>query len=118
MGYDGSCQDNLHEVAGVAYRLFARPEEIEDGVQKQQADDHEQHADQYVQEDDIAQRVLGCRPVSLAQPDGYDGRRSDSHHRTERRGYVHQRQGDSESRDSQCSDTVTDEDAVDDVVER
>lgn len=118
MGDDRAGQDDLHEVAGIVDRLLARPEEVEDGVEEEQADGHEQSTDQHVQQHDVSQRILGGAPVSLAQPDGDDGGGADADHRAESRGDVHQRQGDGQSRDGQRPDAMTDEDAVDDVVER
>lgn len=56
--------------------------------------------------------------VALAQAHRNQRRGAHAHQRTERRGEVHQREGQRKARDGQRPDPVADEDAVDHVVER
>ena len=115
---DVAQEDNRHVVARIAYRRVAGSEEIEDRVEKQQRHQSERKTDYQIQHHHVAQNVLGRFIVALAQTHRHQRRGAHAHQRTERRGEVHQREGERQSRNGHRSDAQPDEDAVDHVVQR
>jgi len=111
-------QNDGHVFAGIADRGLAGPEEIEDRIEEQKRHEAERYADDQIEHQHIAQHPLGRFVVALAQAHRNQRRGAHAHQRTERRGEVHQREGQRKARDGQRPDPVADEDAVDHVVER
>ena len=115
---DVAQQNDGHVFAGIADRGLAGPEEIEDRIEEQKRREAECYADDQIEHQHIAQHPLGRFVVALAQAHRNQRRGAHAHQRTERRGEVHQREGQRKARDGQRPDPVADEDAVDHVVER
>ena len=115
---DVAQQDDGHVFAGIADRGLASPEEIEDRVEEQKRHETERYADYQIEHQHIAQHPLGRFVVALPQTHRDQRRGAHAHQRTERRGEVHQREGQRQARNGQRPDPVADEDAVDHVVER
>ena len=117
MRHDVSREYHPHEVAGVSDGRFARAEQIEQIVEEieSQKGEHQTHRD--VQQQDVAQNMLGGEFVAL--PETYRRQRGRTHsdHRAERRGQIHERHCEGQPRYSQRAHAVTDKDAVDHVVE-
>ena len=116
--YDVAHQDDRHVVAGVADRRLACPEEVEDRVEEEQGDQSEAESDDEVEHHDVAQYVLCRGVVLLSEPHRDERGGADADERSERRGEVHQREGERQSRNGHRSDAQPDEDAVDHVVQR
>ena len=111
-------QDYLHVLAGIADGGVAGPEEVEDGVEEQQCEDAEDDTHHHVHHHGIAQYLLRRVIVFLTQFYRDEGRRTHTYHSTECRGYVHQGEGDGQSRQRQGIYAMANEHAVDNVVER
>ena len=118
MGNDVAQQDDRHILAGIADRGLAGPEEIEDRIEEKQRHESERNADYEIEHQHIAQHPLSRFIVPLAQAHRDQRRSAHAHQRTERRGEVHQREGQREARNGQRPHSVADEDAIDHVVER
>lgn len=116
---DGAAQqDDLHEVAGIRHGRFTGSEEKQNRFQEDERQSPVEHGIDDTENRHIAQDVFGPFLVFLSQADGGECSTSHTHQRTERHQQVHEREGDGQSRDGQCPHTVSDEDTVDDVVER
>ena len=111
-------QDYLHILTSIADGGVAGPEEVEDGVEEQQCDGAENDTHHHIHHQGIAQYLLCRTIVFLPQLHRDEGRRTHTHHSTECCGYVHQGEGDGQSRQRQCIHAVSYKYAVDNVVER
>ena len=109
-------KDNLHVVACIADRGFARPEEIEDRIKEQQSDDTEDNTHYDIHHHRVTQYLLGNLVVLLSQLYRDERRRTHAHHSTKRRGDVHQRKGHGQSRQCHGIYAMPDEDAVNDII--
>ena len=94
------------------------PEEAAAKIEEQKRHEAERYADDQIEHQYVAQHPLGRFVVALAQAHRNQRRGAHAHQRTERRGEVHQREGQRKARDGQRPDPVADEDAVDHVVQR
>lgn len=91
---------------------------MEYGVEKNECDKPEAYGIDDTEEYDIVEYVGGSFCVSLSEIDGAYSGSADGYQRTEGDDKIHQREGDGQSRDSKGANSVTDEDTVDDVVQR
>ena len=115
---DVANQNDCHKLAGIAYRSLTGTEEEEDGIdecQHQETDD-DTHDD--VEHDNIAQDLACCLIVAFAELDAQECRSAHADHRAKGSCELHHREAQRYSGDCQCSHSLTDEDGVDDVVER
>ena len=118
MGNDRTAENDLHEIACITDRGIARPEEAENGVQQQQTYGRKKRRYQKIEQHHIAQHPLGSLPTSLSQPDRGERRSTDPDQRPESRRDVHQRHRKRHAGNGDRTDAVSDENAIDDVVER
>lgn len=118
MGNDRTAENDLHEISCITDRSVARPEEAENGVQQQQTYGRKKRRYQKIEQHHIAQHPLGSLPASLPQPDRGERRSTDPDQRPESRRDVHQRHRKRHAGNGDRTDAVSDENAIDDVVER
>ena len=116
VGDDVTGQDNLHVVAGITDGVGTRPEEVENRVEEHQGDDGEGNTDNQVQGDDIAQYRLCCAIVPLSQLHGDKGRGTHTYHGPKGCSQVHEREGNGQTRNSQRTYTMSDEDTVHHII--
>ena len=83
MGNDVAVEDDFHIVAGVGKCLFARTEEVEHRVEEEEENYREEDTHDDVQDQNIAQNMIGAHVVLLPQLDGNQRGGSDAHERTE-----------------------------------
>ena len=112
--------DEDHVVPGVGEGAVAGTEETQDRVHPDQSDESEDDARDDVQGDLVGEDLVRHGIVLLAQEDGYHRRGAHTNQGAERRGDVHQREGDGQAGDGQRADIgdMADEDAVHHVVQR
>ena len=110
-------EDDPHIFLCISDGVFARPEELEYRVEEQERHRHEEQSDHHVEDDHIAEHLVGCLVVPLSEQYGYHSCRSDSHQGAERRRKVHQRERHRQSGDGQRTYALTYEYAVYDVVQ-
>ena len=116
--HDITGEDDRHVLARIADRRLAGAEEVEDWIEEELGHETEADTEDQVQHHDIAQHILGRGIVTLAEAHRHERRGAHADQRTERRGEVHQREGERKARDGQRAHPVPDEDAVHHVVER
>ena len=120
MGDDIAQGDDGHIAPGEGEGGVAGSEEAHDGVHPQQRHQCEDYARKNI-EGNLVGEDLGCDGiVFLAQQDGNHRCRAHAHQRSQRRGDVHQREGDGQAGDGQGAGfrDMADEDAVDHIVQR
>ena len=110
-------QGDEHEVVRVGEGLPAGAEGGQDFRQEEQCGNHQHHGGDQAHDEDVPQRALRPLLVLLAQTDGADGRPADAHQRAQRKGQVHDGEGDGQAGQGQGAHAVADEDAVNDVVQ-
>lgn len=79
MGDDVAGKDYVHEVARVTYGLVARPEKVENRIEENQPEGSDYQSEHDVEQDDIAQNVLGALLVALPEAYRRDGRAADTY---------------------------------------
>ena len=105
-------QDDEHVLASIGKGHVACSEEVEDFVQKGEADDREYHAEHYVEANRVAKDVLCFVVLSLSQTDADDSAGSNPDHCSEGGREVHKRTCHSHSADSFVAQALSNEDAV------
>ena len=103
---------------GIDECLVAGSEESQDRVEEEQTDDAQSDTDDEIQRNRVAQNVLRCGIILLSQLHADGCGRSYANTGSESGGEVHEGEGDGETRDGHGSHTLTDEYAVNNVVER
>ena len=118
VGEDVAIENPLHVLTSIRQRLVGSSEEAQDGVESSQNNAHEEHAHDDVQRQRVAEELLGLLAVLLAKTHADHRGGAYAYHGTEGCRKVHQREGDGEAGYGHCADALTDEDAVDHIVER
>ena len=109
-------KDNLHVVARISHSLVAAAEKVKNRVEERHYHHRKSHPQQNIQYKHVTQHPLSRIIILLPQFDGNQRSRSHAHQRTESRRKVHQREGQRQSRNSHCTYTMTDEDAVHHII--
>ena len=112
--------DDDHVVPGVGQRVVAGAEKPKDRVHPEEGHDGEDDAGEDIQGDLVGEDLVCDRIVLLAQQDGNHRRGAYAHQSAERRGDVHQGEGDREAGDGERAHIgdMPDVDAVHHVIQR
>ena len=110
-------ENDYHILAGIGYRHVARAEEIQNRVEKDQAYGSDDDADGDVQHHHISQNSVGHVVVFLAKQHRDKGGSSYADKGSEGCGKVHQGESDGQAGYGHRADSLSDEDAVDHVVQ-
>ena len=116
VSHDVSEQNDGHEVSGERQCLVACAEETKNRIDEEQKKQSESHAEYAIHDDHIAEDGLGCVIVLLSQFHAHESGCAHANHRAERCGQRHDGHGERQSHDGFRAHALTDEDAVDDVV--
>ena len=116
MGHGVACQDDGHEVVGIGQREVAGAEEAQDGSQEQLEHEAQHKAHRDVHDDDVAQDVAGRVVVLLPEAHRHERRGAHAHHGAEGRRERHDGPREGQSHDGPVAHTLSDENAVDNVV--
>ena len=108
----------LHILPCVWKSIVRCSEEPQYRVKEQQAYSTEENTHDYIQHHAVTQHLIGYGIVTLSQFHAYECGRTHTYCRTECSREVHERKGDSQSRNRQYANALADEDAVHHIVER
>lgn len=118
VGDDVAREQHGHEVVGIGQGGVARAEEAQDGGEKYLDEQSQGEAHHRVHDEDIAEDFLGRGIVFLSQAHRHQRACAHADHCAESGGEVHDGCGQRESHDGVVAHALSDEDAVDDVIDR
>ena len=113
-------ENDGHVVVGILQRVIRGTEKQQQRVDKHQSEHTHQDADDDIERHQIAQHPFCCLVVLLSQLNRHHRRTAHTHHRTESGTQVHDGEGDRQATQRQRAHigNVSDEDAIDHIVER
>ena len=117
-GHKHTRQHDVHILSCVCDGVVRSTKRRQDFVHEEVAACDEEETEEESQQEAVAQDVLGPFVVFLAQDDGHACRRPRSHQRSEGMDDIHDGHGDGQSRDGKRTHILTQEDTVDDVINR
>ena len=110
-------EQNLHISSRVREGVVRSTKQAENRVEIQFKHCAQRKSNHHVEHNDIAQNDVRSLVIFLSQTYAHQRRTANTHHCTESRRNRHQRVGQSQTRNRICTHGLTDEDAVNDVVE-
>ena len=108
----------LHVGSRIRQGTIGSSKQSEDGVEIQLQNQAECKSNHHIEHNDIAQDGMRRFVIFLPQTDAHERRPTDADHRSESSRNRHERIGQCQPRDGIRSHCLSDEDAVDDIVER